>query len=505
MSEVSLQDPRLLTVASLSKHFGGEAALVDADLTLQRGEIRGLIGANGSGKSTFVKLLAGYHDADPGSGPIAVEGEVVDPHAERGIPGFRFVHQNLGLVQEMSVVDNVFIAGPPSAAAALRPRDGKAEERQVKALLDEYGLNFSPHDLIKELRAVDRTMVAVLRALRDPEAVRALVFDEVTATLPPHEISEVLEVVKAFRHCGVIFVSHSMEEVMSLCDTVTVLRAGHVVADMPVAETDERSLVELLAGRPLTEIYPEVALPQTEPVLRGTGLDGGLVRGLDVEVRAGEIVGVVSLDAAEAAGVLTLVYGLEKRHGGEMRIGTEEVPRHYGAPELTAMGVTLVTDRLASGLPSFTVRENLTAVRPQEVSGRWWISARAERKLANELVEEYGVQPPEAEALFESLSGGNQQKAVLARAMRLRPRLLLLDDPTRGVDVGAKSVIYDFVREAAAEGLAVLMASTDFEEIASLCHRVLILKDGALNDVVSGEELSAGRLVEGCYVTKMAA
>jgi ribose transport system ATP-binding protein len=345
-------------------------------------------------------------------------------------------------------------------------------------------------------------MVAVLRALRDPDEVKVLVLDEVTARLPPHEVSEILAVIRTLRQGGVIFVSHRMEEVFGICDTVTVLRSGHVVADLVSKDTDEQTLVELLTGRPLTELYPEIALPQSQSILLARGLTGGAIHDLDLEVRAGELVGIASLDAFEATSVLALIFGLEARRSGELRLCGETVGPHWGPADLTKRGMTLVTDRLGSSLPSFTVRENLTTIRLRDVFGHWWLSSRAEKKLASQLIRAFGIVPENTESIFELLSGGNQQKVVLARSMRLRPCLLLLDDPTRGVDVGSKTVIYDLVRGAAEEGLGVLLASTDFEEMASICHRVIILKDGRLNDVVAGAELTPSRLLEGCYAAR---
>lgn len=498
-----LREPPLLEVASLSKHFGGEAALVNARMTLRRGEIRGLIGANGSGKSTFVKLLAGYHHPDPESLPIRVDGHDADP-TKGGIPGFCFVHQNLALIPEMSVIDNIELRRA-RFSRLVRPRRTRDEEAEVAALISQYDLRFSPRTLVRELRAVDQTMVAVLRALRDPREVKLLVLDEVTARLPPPEVAEVLTVVRQLRHCGVIFVSHRMEEVIGICDTVTVLRSGRVVADVEMSETDEDALLELLTGRPAGELYPHVREPQPESTLHARRLTGGRIRELDLDVRAGEIVGVASLDPHEATGVLSLIFGLEQREAGELLLAGEPVAARAGPTELTGLGVTLVTDRLASSLPSFTVRENLTTIRLRDVFGRFWLSTRVEKRLAEELLEAFGVVPRSTEAIFELLSGGNQQKVVLARSMRLRPRLLLLDDPTRGVDVGAKTVIYALVRRAAEEGAAVLLASTDFEEMASICHRAVALRDGRVNDVVAGDALTAPRLLEGCYASRRAA
>lgn len=490
----------LLTAASLSKSFGGEAALVDASLTLERGEIRALLGANGSGKSTLVKLLAGYHEPDDTSLPIEVEGEVVHPSRDGGIEGFRFIHQDLGLVPELSVADNLLL-GPEVPARLLRPRSTRDELRHAAQLIDRFGVSFAPRTLVRDLSASDRTMVALMRALQDEQGTKVLVLDEVTATLPPRESTQVLDAARNLEHCGVLFVSHRMEEVMQLCHTATVLRSGRVVADVRLDDVDERTLIELLTGRPLSEMYPDVPQPERERVLTLRGATGGAVRSIDLDVHRGELVGVASLDPAESSGLLSLVYGEQGRTAGEILLEGEALAASAGPPELTALGVNLVTDRLVSSIASFRVRENLLIGRASAISGRWRVSGRRERLLAAELIMAFGISPPDQDAIFAGLSGGNQQKAVLARSLRLRPRLLLLDDPTRGVDVGAKAAIYRVLRDAAESGMAILVASTDFDELASLCHRVVVLRGGRLNGVLGGAELSGHRLLEQCYVT----
>ena len=489
----------LLEIHSLSKTFGGEQALVDAHLTLDRGEIRGLVGANGSGKSTLVKLLAGYHTADATPSSIKVDGQEVDPEHDRGISGFRFIHQDLGLVPELSVRDNLAI-DPSPFGALLRPLRLKSERRQAQRLIDDYGLTFSPRTLVRDLGASDRTMVAVMRALRDEEHAKVLVLDEMTATLPPNDIDRVLAVVRRLHHCGVLFVSHRMEEVLGLCDTVTVLRGGRVVGDVTTAQTSENELVELITGRPVGQLYPHVDPPKREPVLVVNGLSGAGLRDVDLTVHRGEIVGLASLDPVQPSSLLRLIYGDAQRIEGDVRIGSVNTGPGWGPTRTMDLGVNLVTDRLVSAVPSFTLRENLTFGDLRGISGRWHLNGRAERLLAAELIDSFGIVPAGPNGIFAGLSGGNQQKAVLARSMRLAPKLLLLDDPTRGVDIGAKAVIYRILRDATQTGLAVLIASTDFEELASLSYRVITLKDGRVNGVLEGAACTEDHVLEQCYI-----
>ncbi len=491
----------LLTVESLSKSFGGEAALTSVDLSLERGEVRGLIGANGSGKSTLVKVLAGFHRPDRGSGPITVDGEVVNPHQDGGIAGFRFIHQDLGLIPEMSVCDNLMM-DPTPLGRLLLPRSGGRERRLARDLISRYGVSFRPETPVETLSASDRTMLALMRALhRGEDEIRCLILDEATAPLSPRETERVVEVVRELSAgCGVIFVSHSMDEVRELCDTATVLRSSRKIGDVVVAETEESALVQMLTGRALGALYPEVQPPQEDTVLAVRGLSGSVVADIDLEVQQGAIVGLASLDRAEPAAILSLIYGLERRTAGQVGVSGAPVDPAWGPPEVSKLGVRLVTDRLVSSIPSFSVRENLTVGGLKGVSGRWRLSERRERLIAAEMITAFGIAPPRPEATFAGLSGGNQQKVVLARSMRLRPKLLLLDDPNRGVDIGAKAAIYRVIRDAADEGLAVLIASTDFDELCALCHRVVVLRRGRINAVVGGEGLSTHDLLEHCYV-----
>jgi ribose transport system ATP-binding protein len=491
----------VLEVVSLSKYFGGEAALRDAGFSLRRGEVRGLIGANGSGKSTMVKILAGYHQPDSDSPPIKVDGEEVGNIPHGGLPGFRFVHQDLGLVPEMSVADNLAMR-PGHGARQLLPCPTGAEAEFAQKLIERFEARFSPRTLVRDLSATDRTMVAVMRALgQGGDEMKVLVLDEVTATLPPAETGEVLDAVRALReHCGVIFVSHRLEEVLSISDTITVLRSGQVVAELVASEASKQELIEQLTGVEMGEIYPEVAEPDPDTVLHVSGLSGGAVYGADLHVQRGEVVGVASLDPSEASDVLALVFGAQRREEGTVKVDGVETQPSWDPIRMTRLGVGLVTDRLVTGVASFTVRENLTVGSEFTTSGRWWLSRGAERKSSSRLVEEYEIKPENPEAIFASLSGGNQQKAVLARVMALGPKLLLLDDPTRGVDVGAKVAIYQKLRDAADDGLSILIASSDFEELASLCHRVVVLKDGRVNGSVAGAGMTEHQILERCYV-----
>jgi ribose transport system ATP-binding protein len=498
--------PPVLQVRSLSKAFGAERALDAVDLDLAAGEVRGLVGANGSGKSTLVKILAGFHHADDGSPPVLIDGEPVNPAADQGIDGFRFIHQDLALVLDLTVAEN--IALHRAQTGLLRPLRMRAEAREIAAQLRAWDLDFGPHTLVQNLSAIERTMVAVARAFRrSASPMRVLVLDEVTATLPPDESRLLFERIGRLDGISVLFVSHRIEEVLSHCRSVTVLRDGRVVADRPTEGLSAHDLVMAITGREPEELFPSLSDPGRKPVLTVRGLTGAGIHDLDLDVHAGEIVGLASLDPHEGGRVLRMLCGDIRRAAGEVAVDGVAIGADAGPADTNALGVSLVADRLEGGIPAFTVRENLTLNGLGEFAGRLLgtVSTSAERRGARELIERYQVTPRTTDATLASLSGGNQQKVIFAKSMRLGPKLLLLDDPTRGIDIGARAVLYRIIREAAEDGLGVLVTSTEFSEIAGLCHRAIVLTDGRAGSVVEGDRLAPDLLLERCYMARAAA
>jgi ribose transport system ATP-binding protein len=495
----------ILRVEGLSKSFARKPALSDAGLELAAGEIRGLVGANGSGKSTLVKLLAGYHRPDDGSPPFLVDGVPVRPGPGDPIPGFRFVHQDLALIPDLTVAENLALDG--TGSASLRPLQSRDEAREIRSTLAEYDLDFQPHTLVRELSAVDRTMLAVTRAFRgSDEEVRVLVLDEVTATLPPHETEVLFSMIRKLPAAGVIFVSHRIEEVLDHCDTVTALRDGRVVGDLATEELTPHELVHLITGAEPEEMYPDLPDPTSlKPMLQVRDLSGGTVRDVALDVHAGEIVGLASLDPRNGHDVLRLICGAMAAQSGEMELAGREIDNAGGPAATRKAGVTLVTDRLEAGIAGFSVRENLMLNGLEEFAHRGVLRLVPERLAARNLIQNYGVMPPGPEEPFATLSGGNQQKVMFAKSMRMKPKLLLLDDPTRGVDVGSKAVLYRIIRDAVDEGLAILISSTELDELAGLCHRVLVLREGLPNGFVGEDRLRPDHLLERCYLPVPAA
>jgi len=487
-----------LGARGVSKTFPGQRALDDVDIDVVAGEIHALVGQNGSGKSTLVKILAGYHEPDAGA-VAHVRGrpfELGSAAAARAA-GLRFVHQDLGLVEVMSVTDNFFLSAPDrSSLSRVRRRDERAT---VRAALAALGYDLDPDALVVQLAESERTAVAMARALADiDEDPVLLVLDEVTASLPGAEVDRLFDALRRIAASGVaiLFISHHLDEVLGLADRVTVLRDGRRIATARTADMSHDDLFRVLVGRELEAslAHASAAVDSHEDALRVRGLGGATIADLDLSVRRGEVVGVAGLTGSgreELAGLIA---------GRLPRTGTVEVGGVVVAPmdphAAIHAGVCLVpADRAAHALlPATSMRENMTIpdLRPFWRRGR--LCRSPERAEVERWIGALDVRPVDGEASVGVLSGGNQQKVVMARWLRVRPTVLVLDEPTQGVDVGSKSDIHRLIDGAAADGAAVLVCSTDSDELVRLADRVLILHRGRVTAELEGEGLTVEQI-----------
>jgi ribose transport system ATP-binding protein len=477
-----------LTVTNMSKSFAGPRVLDGVSLSIEPGEIRALVGENGSGKSTLIKILAGFHLPDEGS--AEVDGQPLrlgDGTSSEGL-GLRFVHQDLGLVNNLDAVDNLALGvGYPSFRGGIRWRQ---ERKRARKALADLGYHFDVRRTVDRLAMSERTALAVARAM-GPRAVppKVLILDEPTANLPAAEAQRLFQLAKRVTDSGVavVFVSHHFDEVFGLAQSVTVLRDGRHVITRPVTGLTEDGLIELVIGRQLEQVQHDAkAAERRAVVLEAVGLGCGVLDNVDFAVHAGEIVGVAGITGSGRDEIARALFGGLDRTG-EVKVNGATVPK-LRPDKAMAMGVGLVpAERHANAaFMTSTLRENITVVRP----GTHWrggiLRKSAERSDVAKWLERLDVRPRKPEFTMADLSGGNQQKVVLARWMRLEPKVLVLDEPTQGVDVGAKSDIHTLIDEAAAQGTAVLVASTDHEELVRLCHRVLVMRRGRIADEISG-------------------
>jgi ribose transport system ATP-binding protein len=484
----------LLRIRGLTKRFDATLALDRVDLDVCAGEVHALVGHNGSGKSTLIKILAGFHEPDPGS-EVTLGGEplTVGSAAASLGAGLRFVHQDLGLVHTLNTVENLALGAGFETGLGGRIR-WTAERRAARRRMHELGYDIDPRRAVGELAAAERTGIAIARALRDAEQARLLVVDEPTAMLPRHETAALFDAIRRVRDrgLGVIYVSHRIDEVFALARRVTVLKDGRRVGTFAVDELDEPRLVELMTGgAPLQSRSDAHSDARRDALLAVHGLEGGVLADVSFGAAGGEVLGVAGLTGSGREELLPLLFGARKRRRGDVCVGgTTLAPGRPSAA--VAAGMALVPgDRHRSGsVNSLSVRENLVLTDLRRHATRLGLVRRdAERAESRRWIASLDVRPSDPDAPFMSLSGGNQQKIVLAKWLRLRPRVLLLDEPTQGVDVQAKAIIHHMAREAATAGAAIVIASSDDAELCDCCDRVLVIRDGRIAGELRGDEI----------------
>jgi ABC-type sugar transport system ATPase subunit len=490
----------LLEVEEISKSFEGVKALDTVSLNVGRGEIVAVVGHNGSGKSTLVKVLAGVYKADPG-GEIRIcgkDGEIISRGA--GSTHLHFIHQDAGLIEPLSTIEN-FDLVRPLKGSDLGPLSTRAERREAKERIARFGGSFDVTKPVSTLAAAEKSIVAIARALAGWENEdNVLVLDEPTAALHRNEVSVLFEAVRRVSESGtgVIFISHRLDEVMDLADRVVALRDGKVVADKPRAEADHDALVRMIAGR---DIKPSTAAAERagagEVALRVRGISGAGLTPTDLDLHAGEIVGLTGLIGSGADRLAGLIFGSVPRESGVVEIDGVEIPAGRPRAAIRAGVAYVPPDRHRFGaVMTMSGRENLTMVSTRAFQRAFgYVDVRAERRDARMWTEKVDLRPRNPELPIASLSGGNQQKIVLAKWLRTNPKVLLLDEPTHGVDIGAKSAIYELIVEAAEGGAAVLVSSAEVKELVDACDRVLVMRDGVTVGEVQRKDVTEARLV----------
>jgi ribose transport system ATP-binding protein len=493
-----------LRATGLTKSFGPVTVLRDVSIAVDSGEIRALVGRNGSGKSTLVKILAGYHDPDPGSqleiGVRAVSFPMSSADSQRY--GLSFVHQDLGLIPEMSVVDNLLIG----RFAGRRGRiPWKRERARAREALSRLGVDVDPEAPVQSLRQVERALLAVARGLlRMPDGGGVLVLDEPTAFLPADDVDRLFGAVREVRAGGaaVIYVSHRLAEVLDLADTVTVLRDGAHVITRPVSGLSKDDLIEQILGQRLETFYPAVRAAGGDVLLAAEHLEGRTVRDLSLSLHAGEILGVTGINGAGYDELPYLLYGDPPATRGTIRIRGEEMKAASMTPR-RAIGyrvALLPADRqTSSGAQDMSVLHNVSLPVVHRFYRHGLLQHREERQKMYELIDEHTVTPPDVGLILRQLSGGNQQKALLAKWLQVEPEILLLHEPTQGVDVGSKQQIFSRIEAVAERGTGVVIASGEYGDLANLCHRVVVLRDGYVVSTLHRSELTEDRIADQAF------
>ncbi|MER6722148.1 sugar ABC transporter ATP-binding protein [Streptomyces halstedii] len=497
------EPPPLLTMSGITKSFPGVRALDGVDLQVQAGEVHCLLGQNGAGKSTLIKVLAGAHQPDGGS--ITWQGETVQlssPITAMRL-GIATIYQELDLVEGLSVAENVFLGHEPTSGGfVVRTREARVA---AAALLERLGHpEIDPAREVGDLSAAHQQIVSMARALSHD--VRLIVMDEPSAALDPDEVDNLFRIVDGLTSDGVavVYISHRLEEIRRIGDRVTVLKDGRAVAvGLPAAATPTRDIVAMMTGRDVEYVFPPRpaadAPPNTaEPVLTVEGLcREGEFEAVDLELRPGEIVGLAGLVGSGRSEILETVYGARRPTAGRVSVGgTPLRPGSVRAAVAAGIGLAPEERKAQALLLTESVTRNVSLSTLSRFARGGWLDRGAERAAARRATRELSLRPDNPDAAVRTLSGGNQQKAVLARWLLRGCRVLLLDEPTRGVDVGARAELYAVIRRLADEGLAVLLVSSEVPEVLGLADRVLVLREGRVVHEAAAQELDEHRVLD---------
>ncbi|MFE0887970.1 sugar ABC transporter ATP-binding protein [Streptomyces rochei] len=493
-------EPPLLSMSGITKSFPGVRALDGVDLDVQAGEVHCLLGQNGAGKSTLIKVLAGAHQPDTGT--IRWRGEEVtlrSPIAAMRL-GIATIYQELDLVEDMSVAENVHLGHEPTAGGfVVRGRTAKESTAQLLKRLGHPEVD--PGRLVGELSAAQQQIVSMARALSHD--VRLIVMDEPSAALDPDEVDNLFRIVADLTADGVavVYISHRLEEIRRIGDRVTVLKDGRAVAGgLPAESTPTRDVVALMTGRNVEYVFPQrpAAPPAGEPVLSVKGLSRqGEFHPLDLEVRPGEIVGLAGLVGSGRSEILETVYGARRASTGQVLVeGRPLRPGSVRAAVRAGLGLAPEERKAQALLMLESVTRNVSVSAMSRFSRGGWLDRGAEREAAHAATRELSLRPDNPSVPVRTLSGGNQQKAVLARWLLRGCKVLLLDEPTRGVDVGARAELYAVIRRLADEGLAVLLVSSEVPEVLGLADRVLVLREGRVVHEAPARELDEHRVLD---------
>ncbi len=486
----------ILQMEEIKKDFDGVHALSKVNFTVTQGEIHALVGENGAGKSTLMKILSGVYPDGTYGGTIHYKGEVAafkdTREAQRA--GIAIIHQELNLVSGMTVAENIFLGREPNRFGWV---DWRKMREDARALLDRLGLEFPPETPVSSLSVGQSQMTEIAKALS--QKVDLLILDEPTSALTDHEIERLFELLEQLKAQGVtsIYISHKLDEVFRLADHITVLRDGQVVGTWSKDETDPRKIVAAMVGRDISDLFPWEPRPIGDPVLEVEGLTvinprahRPILKDISFTLHEGEILGISGLMGAGRTELASTLFGIPPGGvTGKVTIrGTEKSLRNpLGA---IREGIALLTeDRKQSGLLfNLSIGKNITLAALDRVSAGPFVNLASERTLASEYASRLTVKTADLANLVGTLSGGNQQKVLLARWLATEPRILILDEPTRGIDVGAKVEIYRLMIELARSGLAILMISSELPEVLGMSDRVLVMREGRLAGVLSRTE-----------------
>ncbi|GGA44815.1 sugar ABC transporter ATP-binding protein [Pelagibacterium lentulum] len=486
----------LLKASRISKSFGEVPVLFSVDFDLLPGEVHALIGENGAGKSTLIKILSGLEQ--PTSGTIFFDGEdiVLPPNGEAEALGIVVIHQELNLAEHLTVAESIFLGREWKRFGFLRRNDMHVEAGKI---LDSLHVSIDVDARINTLSVADKQMVEIAKAIsRD---ARVLIMDEPTAVLTPAETEHFFAQVKRLKDKGVaiIFISHKLDEVMQLSDRITVLRDGQLIATVDAGDLTAESIAEMMVGRELSNLYPPKSEPDVDalPVLEVGNLVAPGVRDVSFSLRKGEILGFAGLIGSGRTAVMEAVVGLQSRSSGTIRVNGEPVNFPTIAEAIRAGLVYMTKDRKGKGLLlNIGLQPNLTLLTLYRHMRMGFLRESSEVEAMERATRRFDIRARDASVKVGQLSGGNQQKLMLGKAMESEPEIVIIDEPTRGIDVGTKQQIYHIIAALAKEGKSIIVVSSEMQEVIGLSHRVAVMREGRVTGILEGAEITEGEIMK---------
>ncbi|WP_330538927.1 ribose ABC transporter ATP-binding protein RbsA [Aeromonas hydrophila] len=480
MSNANMLPSPILALSGIVKTFPGVRALDEAGLKVYPGQVMALLGENGAGKSTLMKVLTGIYQADAGS--INYRGQPVHFKGPRDSQdqGISIIHQELNLLPELSIAANIFLGREP------RTRFGSIDHKQLRerasTLLARLGVKHGPDTRLGDLSIGEQQMVEIAKALSFDASV--IIMDEPTDALTDTETEQLFVVIRELREqgCGIVYISHRLKEIFEICDRVTVLRDGKWIGEQAVSELDEDRIIEMMVGRRLEEQYPRLARELGPVSLQVKDLAGPGVHGVSFSLRQGEILGFSGLMGSGRTELMKLIYGASPISAGDITVDGHALTPKSPADGLAAGIAYISEDRKGDGLVlELSVRENMSLCALGEFISHGKIDGQAERQAVGDYVRLFNIKTPSQDQLIKLLSGGNQQKVAIAKGLLTRPKVLILDEPTRGVDVGAKKEIYQLINQFKKEGMSIILVSSEMPEVLGMSDRIMVMHEGRIS------------------------
>ncbi|MBR2188251.1 MAG: sugar ABC transporter ATP-binding protein [Eubacterium sp.] len=481
----------ILEMKDISKTFPGVKALDHVQLQVKPGEVHALMGENGAGKSTLMKILMGIYTKDEG-GEILFDGKPyhVSNPKDAMDTGVAMIHQELNPILDMTVYENIFVGREIRKSGLV---DKKAEIQEAERLIKEYGLHVSATDTLRHLTVAQCQLIEIIKAIST--TAKVIIMDEPTAAITEREVDTLFDHIRRLKEQGVaiIYISHRMEEIFKICDSISVYRDGQYIGSGRTADLDEPQLIKMMVGREITDVFPKLEAEIGEVVFEAKHIvrEDNKVKDVSISVRKGEILGIGGLVGAGRSELVEGIFGMHKLKEGEIIVKGKTV--HVRQPQdIIKEGVALVTeDRKVTGLNlSGTVNDNIAMVAIRKLLDRGLYSKAKARKASNEYIEKLKIKTPSAEQIVGNLSGGNQQKIVIAKWLLNDPDIIILDEPTRGIDVGAKRDIYLLIGSLVQQGKAVIMISSEIPELMGVCDRIAVMSEGRLSGELPRERFS---------------